>query len=72
MSRIERSNEKYKRPIKSNYDPCAACGGSGDCLACDGTGSDGGRVGAKGCDVCAGSAVCIQCNGSGVLSSDDE
>lgn len=72
MSRIERTNEKHKRSIKPNYDSCKACDGSGDCIACDGLGLDGGRIGANSCDVCAGSAVCIQCNGSGVLSSDDD
>ena len=72
MSRIERTNDKHKRAgvRKPNFLECVMCFGLGDCPACNGTGLDGGKIGAGHCDVCAASAVCIECNGSGVEADD--
>lgn len=68
MSRIERSNEKYQRPTQGEIamdDECLCCDGTGDCPECDGTGLEGGKLGADGCPACGGSGACPDCGGSG-------
>lgn len=51
---------------KPDVEDCRECKGSGDCIACDGTGLDGGRIGGPSCDWCLGTGVCVACNGSGL------
>lgn len=52
--------------LKPGVDGCPECKGSGDCMACDGTGRDGGRLSPEDCDWCGGTGVCVGCNGSGI------
>ncbi len=47
--------------------PCLECEGTGDCVACDGTGLQDGAVDAGPCEVCKGSGSCVECDGSGVV-----
>jgi ATPase family associated with various cellular activities (AAA) len=44
-------------------DACAECGGSGECVGCDGAG----EVGGAPCETCGGSGECDRCDGAGTI-----